>query len=432
MRTQPERGKLIFERLSHHSFADLAGEQFSAFDSQVMKGDWLRSEKEFLKSKNLLSEKEEALFSEVGPRRGRMTFGDIVVETPAFMPVGTAGAVKSLASDDVDAIGFRLILGNTYHLFLRPGTDVLAQFGGLHPFMKWPGVILTDSGGFQVMSLAKIRKLTEEGVTFANHINGSRITLTPESVVGIQDAIDSDIQMVLDECTPFPAEWDVARASMERSMRWARRAREARSAKTRAQFGIVQGGMYTDLRLLSARELTAIGFEGYAIGGLSVGEPKEELRRVLAGTTAFLPHDKPRYLMGVGTPDDLFDGVLLGIDMFDCVLPTRNARNGSVFVRTSVDPSGKIHIKNAAHRNSEMPLDPECRCLTCRTYSRAYLRHLFVAQELTVYRLLTIHSLQFLHDMMRELRESLEVPEPLSRLLEVRSKYVGLPVRSTR
>jgi queuine tRNA-ribosyltransferase len=415
--------------MAQHSFMDLAGERIDLFDSKVMRGDWLISERESLKNNKVISAGDERLFNAVGPRRGRLVFGDVQVDTPAFMPVGTAGAVKSLEAEDVREIGFQLILGNTYHLFLRPGTEVLSQFGGLHRFMNWKGALLTDSGGFQVMSLAKIRKLTEDGVTFANHINGAKIHLTPESVVGIQDAIDSDIQMVLDECTPYPAEKDVARASMERSMRWARRARAARSESTRAQFGIVQGGMYTDLRVLSARALVDIGFEGYAVGGLSVGEPKEELRRVLAGTTAFLPHDSPRYLMGVGTPDDLFDGVMLGIDMFDCVLPTRNARNGSVFVRTSADPSGKIHIKNAAHKNADKPLDDACRCSVCRTYSRAYLRHLFVAQELTVYRLLTIHTLQFLHDMMSDIRSALESAIPSQRLLEIRETYVGSSTR---
>ncbi|MFZ9520936.1 MAG: tRNA guanosine(34) transglycosylase Tgt [Silvanigrellaceae bacterium] len=425
----PQRSILQFELLRHHSFEDLAGENLSKFDNPVMKGSWLHDERESLIQKGVLQNQDIPLFSQVGPRRGRMTFGDVAVDTPTFMPVGTAGAVKSLESSDVHSIGFNLILGNTYHLFLRPGSDTLSQFGGLHRFMNWPGVLLTDSGGFQVMSLAKIRKLTEEGVTFANHINGSKVNLTPESVVGIQDDIDSDIQMVLDECTPYPADFEVAKASMERSMRWAKRARSARSARTRAQFGIVQGGMYTDLRARSARELRDIGFEGYAVGGLSVGEPKEELRRVLAGTTAFLPHEKPRYLMGVGTPDDLFDGVLLGIDMFDCVLPTRNARNGSVFVRTSAEPTGKIHIKNAVHRNSEVPLDPDCSCTTCRKYSRAYLRHLFVAQELTVYRLLTIHSLQFLHDMMSDMRAVLDLPSPAQELLLLRQRYVGNPTR---
>lgn len=411
------------------SFAELAGVGLSAFDSQVMKGQWLESEKLFLKEKGLLSGSDEELFSKVGPRRGHMRFGDVLVETPTFMPVGTAGSVKSLESADVSSIGFSLILGNTYHLYLRPGLEVLEKFSGLHNFMQWPGVLLTDSGGFQVMSLAKIRKLTEDGVTFANHINGNRITLTPEIAVEIQNTIDSDIQMVLDECTPYPAEHDTARLSMERSMRWAKRARIARNEKTRAQFGIVQGGMYTDLRVQSARQLVDIGFDGYAVGGLSVGEPKEELRRVLAGTTAFLPHDKPRYLMGVGTPDDLFDGVLLGIDMFDCVLPTRNARNGCVFVRTSVSSTGKLHIKNAAHRLSEIPLDPACSCSTCKNYSRAYLRHLFIAQELSVYRLLTIHSLQLLHDFMKDLRLALEAADPLVKLLEVRSLYVGQSTR---
>ena len=429
MTVLPDRKLLSFSISRTHTFEDLAGKDLALFDSKVMKGSWLESEKQFLQKSNLLSEADADLFKQVGPRRGRMNFGDVVVETPTFMPVGTLGSVKSLESKDVSSIGYSLILGNTYHLYLRPGTEVLEKFGGLHGFMRWPGVLLTDSGGFQVMSLAKIRKLNEEGVTFANHINGSRINLTPENVVQIQDAIDSDIQMVLDECTPYPASHEVARSSMERSMRWAKRARNARSEKTRAQFGIVQGGMHVDLRCISARQLVDLDFEGYAVGGLSVGEPKEELRRVLAGTTAFLPHQKPRYLMGVGTPDDLFDGVLLGVDMFDCVLPTRNARNGCVFVRTSVDPSGKIHIKNATHRYSELPLDPECGCSTCKTYSRSYLRHLFVSQELSVYRLLTIHSLQFLHDFMTEIRSALEESTPASSLLELRNRYVGASTR---
>jgi queuine tRNA-ribosyltransferase len=425
----PDRKIMNFSLLKQHSFQQLSHRSPDVFDTPVMKGEWLRSEFEFLKSHNLVSDSDSEKFIRVGPRRGSLDFGEVVVETPAFMPVGTAGVVKSLESQDVSKIGFPLILGNTYHLFLRPGLDVLQSFGGLHSFMRWPGVILTDSGGFQVMSLAKIRKLSEEGVEFANHINGSKVKLTPESVVGIQDTIDSDIQMVLDECTPYPAEHSVAKASMERSMRWASRARAARTDKTRAQFGIVQGGMYTDLRMQSARALTDIGFDGYAVGGLSVGEPKDELRRVLAGTTAFLPEDKPRYLMGVGTPDDLFDGVMLGIDMFDCVLPTRNARNGSVFVRTNVESSGKLQIKNSVHRSSSQPLDPGCSCSTCKMYSRSYLRHLFIAQELTVYRLLTIHSLQFLHDLMAELRAALEQDTSAEALLEIRNKYVGNPTR---
>jgi len=425
----PDRKKMSFSLLRQHSFHELSNSSPQAFDTHVMRGAWLKSEFEFLKAQNLVSDGDAEIFTRVGPRRGRLDFGEVVVETPAFMPVGTAGVIKSLEAQDVSKVGFPLILGNTYHLFLRPGLDVLQSFGGLHSFMRWPGVILTDSGGFQVMSLAKIRKLSEEGVEFANHINGSKVKLTPESVVGIQDTIDSDIQMVLDECTPYPAEHSIAKASMERSMRWAKRARSARSEKTRAQFGIVQGGMYTDLRVQSARSLTGIGFDGYAVGGLSVGEPKEELRRVLSGTTAFLPADKPRYLMGVGTPDDLFDGVMLGIDMFDCVLPTRNARNGSVFVRTNVEPSGKLQIKNSVHKSSTLPLDPGCACSTCQTYSRSYLRHLFIAQELTVYRLLTIHSLQFLHDMMAEIRSALEQETPAEVLIGIRNKYVGNPTR---
>jgi queuine tRNA-ribosyltransferase len=358
-------------------------------------------------------------------RRGTLSFGGVEVETPAFMPVGTVGSVKALAPEDVWNMGYRLILGNTYHLMLRPGTEVLEQFGGLHNFMKWPGAILTDSGGFQVMSLAKIRKMTEEGVNFANHINGARLFLTPESVCGIQNSIDSDIQMVLDECTPYPATHKEAEASMLRSMRWAKRARAAHTMGKRAQFGIVQGGMYEDLRRASAQSLVEIGFDGYAMGGLSVGEPKPEMRRVLDATEPSLPAEFPRYLMGVGAPDDLFDASMMGVDMFDCVMPTRNARNGCLFVRTSTSETGKLHIKNAAHRLSTLPIDPQCGCYTCRTYSRAYLRHLFVAEELLVFRLLTIHNLQFLWDLMEAIRDALDGSQPETVLPNVRREFVA-------
>lgn len=340
-------------------------------------------------------------------RAGELQFGPIRVETPVFMPVGTCGSVKSLSPDDVSQIGYKLILGNTYHLHLRPGTDLLKEFGGLHNFMRWPGAILTDSGGFQVMSLAKIRSLSEDGVTFANHINGASVHMTPESVVGLQDNIGSDIQMVLDECTPFPATHAEAARSMERSMRWAQRARAARTCLDKAQFGIVQGGMYPDLRAISAQALVEQGFEGYAIGGLAVGEPKDQMLSVLEGVTPLLPANKPRYLMGVGAPDDIIHAVLRGVDMFDCVMPTRNARNGSLFVRTTADPRGRLQIKNAVHRNSKEPLDPQCSCPTCRQYSRAYLRHLFVAGELLVYRLLSLHNLQFIFDLTRDLRAAI-------------------------
>ena len=421
-----------FQLQKQHSLLQLTEESaeknsnFSIDTSDFKAGDVANEFAENLKN-GTCSLQEKSLANEEGPRLGKLRFGNIEIETPIFMPVGTVGSVKALTSQDVSDIGYKLILGNTYHLFLRPGMEVLEQFGGLHEFMKWPGALLTDSGGFQVMSLAKLRKLTEEGVRFNNHINGGKVELTPENVVGIQETINSDIQMVLDECTPHPATFEEAKRSMERSMRWAARARTARTKLNRAQFGIVQGGMFTSLRIESARALTQTGFEGYAVGGLSVGETKREMRRVLAGVTPFLPTEKPRYLMGVGAPDDLVDAVLLGVDMFDCVMPTRNARNGTVFVRTEVNPSGKLHIKNAQHRFSQEPLDPRCGCFTCKNYSRAYLRHLFVAEELVVHRLLTIHSLHFLYDLMKELREALKLKnDVLENIFKIRREFVSL------
>ncbi len=339
-------------------------------------------------------------------RQGTLSFGEVQTKTPVFMPVGTVGSVKTLSPEEVYNIGYRIILGNSYHLYLRPGLPLFEETKGLHNFMRWPGSILTDSGGFQVMSLAKLRKISEEGVIFSNHINGGKINFTPENVVELQNTIDSDIQMVLDECTPYPATHQEAEKSMERTLRWAERARTAflKSKSTRAQFAIVQGGMYADLRAKCAKELVNIGFEGYAIGGLSVGESKEEMRRVLGETTPHLPTDKPRYLMGVGAPDDIVDATKLGVDMFDCVLPTRNARNGSVFVRTPENPYGKIQIKNAAFKTDFGPIDPTCECYTCQNFSRAYLRHLFVAKELLVYRLLSIHNLKWIYDLVEGLR----------------------------
>jgi queuine tRNA-ribosyltransferase len=424
----PQRGPMHFSLEKEHVLPLAAG--FEAADasdlstSQLRLG-WLDTEAALQREQGVASDILAA--RSVGPRLGRLSFGGVELETPAFMPVGTAGSVKALSPDDVWDIGYRLILGNTYHLNLRPGMEVLKRFGGLHAFMGWKGAILTDSGGFQVMSLAKIRSLDESGVRFANHLNGAKVHLTPENVVGIQDDIDSDVQMVLDECTPYPATREEARASMERSMRWAARARAGRTARTRGQFGIVQGGMHGDLRALSARAISELDFEGNAIGGLSVGEPKGEMRRVLCATMPYMPPKKPRYLMGVGAPDDLFDGALLGVDMLDCVMPTRNARNGTVFVRTAVSPTGKLHVKNAMHREAEGPLDPACRCYTCRNFSRAYLRHLFVAEELLVHRLLTIHSLAFLHDLMAEFRNALREEKPWEALLDVRARYVAAP-----
>ena len=363
---------------------------------------------------------------DLGPRHGVLDFGKgLEIDTPVFMPVGTLGSVKGLSPDEVRDIGYKLILGNTYHLALRPGGDLLETFGGLHSFMRWPGAMLTDSGGFQVMSLAKLRKINSDGVTFSTHIDGSRMTLTPRTVVELQNQFDSDIQMVLDECTPYPSTYEEAKKSMELSMSWAQMARDAflsSNKKDRAQFGIVQGGMYGDLRQASAKKLAEIGFEGYAIGGLSVGEPKELLRDVLTQVLPYLPKDKPRYLMGVGAPDDIIDSVLLGIDMFDCVMPTRNARNGALFVRRNASETGKLQIKNAIHKNDPRPLDESCSCLCCRQYSRAYLRHLFVAGELLVLRLLSIHNLQFLFDLMTELKEAIQ-QDDFNRIKTIRETY---------
>lgn len=424
----PERSLINFELHNAFSLKGALSAMPLALDTQDFLASDLDLEFKSACDAGVCSLQDAPLIERVGPRLGKLSFGNISdgsisVDTPVFMPVGTVGSVKALSSQDVADIGYKLILGNTYHLNLRPGLEVLEAFGGLHEFMRWPGAILTDSGGFQVMSLAKIRKLTEEGVSFANHINGAKVFLTPESAVQIQDTIDADIQMVLDECTPYPATHDVAKASMERSMRWAARARAARTRENRAQFGIVQGGMYSDLRVASAKSLQKIGFEGYAIGGLSVGEPKREMRRMLAGVTGHLPVDKPRYLMGVGAPDDLIDAVCLGVDMFDCVMPTRNARNGCAFVRTTQSPNGKLQIKNATHKMAKGPLDPDCGCSTCKTYSRAYLRHLFVAEELLVHRLMTIHNLQFVFDLMKDLRQAIGSTDWVSRVQDLRRLY---------
>ncbi|WP_397600673.1 tRNA guanosine(34) transglycosylase Tgt [Silvanigrella sp.] len=391
-----------------------------SLDTKDLKANDLINEFSQVIEKGIATNADLSLLEKVGPRVTKLKFGNVELETPIFMPVGTVGSVKSLSPEDVYSIGYKIILGNTYHLNLRPGMDLMREFNGLHEFMRWPGAILTDSGGFQVMSLAKIRKLTEEGATFANHINGAKITLTPESVVQIQEDIDSDIQMVLDECTPYPATHAEALSSMERSMRWATRARSARKKLNRAQFGIVQGGMYGDLRVKSVKQLIENNFEGYAIGGLSVGESKREMRRLLSATIPWMPHDKPRYLMGVGAPDDLIDAILLGIDMFDCVMPTRNARNGSVFVRSSSSANGKIQIKNSIHKSSKEPLDSCCNCYTCKNYSRAYLRHLFVAEELLVFRLLSIHNLQFLFDLTNEMREAIRAGNIFENVSEIR------------
>ena len=337
-------------------------------------------------------------------RRGRLTLAHGVVDTPAFMPVGTYGSVKAMSPVELHEIGAQICLGNTVHLWLRPGLEVIEAHGGLHRFMGWDGPILTDSGGFQVFSLGALRKITEEGVKFQSPINGDKLFLTPEESMRIQHVLNSDIVMIFDECTPYPATQKEAADSMRLSQRWARRSRDKHDQleNTNALFGIVQGGMYEDLRDESLAALTDIGFDGYAIGGLSVGEPKEDMARILAHTAPRLPTDKPRYLMGVGTPEDLVRSVQAGIDMFDCVMPTRNARNGWLFTRF-----GDIKIKNAAHKTDTRPLDETCGCYCCQNFSRAYLHHLHRTQEILGARLNTIHNLYYYQTLMRELREAI-------------------------
>ena len=334
-------------------------------------------------------------------RRGRLLLAHGTVETPIFMPVGTYGSVKAMSPGALDAVGAQIILGNTFHLWLRPGTDVIGAHGGLHRFIGWDRPILTDSGGFQVFSLGALRKVREEGVAFASPVNGDRLLLTPERSMEIQRALDSDIVMVFDECTAYPATREAAAASMELSLRWAARSKSAHAGNRNALFGIVQGGMFEDLRERSLAELAAIGFDGYAIGGLSVGEPKDEMLRVLAHTAPRLPADKPRYLMGVGTPEDLVAGVHAGVDMFDCVLPTRNARNGWLFTRF-----GDIRIRNARHRADTAPLDATCDCYTCRHFSRSYLHHLQRVNEILGAQLATIHNLHYYLTLMAGIRDA--------------------------
>jgi queuine tRNA-ribosyltransferase len=338
-------------------------------------------------------------------RRGRLELAHGSVDTPVFMPVGTYGAVKAMAPSELEALGARIVLGNTFHLWLRPGVDVVAAHGGLHRFMGWPHPILTDSGGYQVYSLGAMRKVHEQGVTFASPVNGDKLLLTPEVSMQVQHALASDVAMVFDECTPYPATREDAARSMELSLRWARRSRDAfdLAGGPNALFGIVQGGMYEDLRETSLAGLVAIGFEGYAIGGLSVGEPKEEMRRIQDHVAPRLPAACARYLMGVGTPEDLVAAVAAGIDMFDCVLPTRNARNGHLYTR-----SGDIRIRNAVHRADPGPLDPDCGCYACRHFSRAYLHHLQRVNEILGARLNTIHNLHFYLTLMTELRTAIE------------------------
>jgi queuine tRNA-ribosyltransferase len=326
------------------------------------------------------------------------------VETPAFMPVGTAGAVKAVTVRDVREAGAQICLANTYHLMLRPGEDLVASLGGLHGFTGWTGPWLTDSGGYQVFSLAKLRRLTEEGVRFQSHLDGSARLLTPERSMQVQMALGADIAMAFDECPPYPAPREAVEEATSRTTRWARRSREAHARPDQWLFGIVQGGVDLELRARSADEIVALGFPGHAVGGLSVGEPKEDMARVLDHLDPRLPGDKPRYLMGVGTPEDIIEGVARGIDMFDCVLPTRNARNGQLFTS-----QGKLTIRNARYRADPRPPDPRCACRTCATVSRAYLRHLHMAGEMAAATLATIHNLSFYLDVLRKLRQSIRL-----------------------
>jgi queuine tRNA-ribosyltransferase len=335
-------------------------------------------------------------------RRGRLTFARGTVETPAFMPVGTYGTVKAMTPEEVRAGGAEILLGNTFHLMLRPGTAIVAAHGDLHDFMHWNGPILTDSGGFQVFSLAAIRKITEAGVKFQSPVDGKTVFLGPEESMAVQRALGADVVMIFDECTPYPATESAARESMERSLRWARRSKTAHGDHSAALFGIVQGGMYPHLRELSAAGLCDIGFDGYAIGGLAVGEPLAERLAVLDRTAPLLPAAAPRYLMGVGKPEDLVEAVRRGVDLFDCVLPTRNARNGHLFTR-----HGDVRIRNGRYRADLRPLDETCDCYTCRHYSRAYLRHLDRCREILGARLNTIHNLHYYQDLMRELRAAI-------------------------
>ncbi|MDE2002067.1 MAG: tRNA guanosine(34) transglycosylase Tgt [Betaproteobacteria bacterium] len=335
-------------------------------------------------------------------RRGRLTLAHGSVETPVFMPVGTYGSVKAMSPAELDSLGAQIILGNTFHLWLRPGQEVIAAHGGLHRFMGWQRPLLTDSGGFQVWSLGPLRKVREEGVAFASPVDGDRLLLTPEKSMEIQRALDADIVMVFDECTPYPATRAEAAQSMELSLRWAARSKVAHAGNPNALFGIVQGGMHEDLRERSLEGLQTIGFDGYAIGGLSVGEPKADMLGILSHTAARLPSERPRYLMGVGTPEDLVAGVSAGIDMFDCVLPTRNARNGWLFTR-----HGDIRIRNARHKADTDPLDAGCSCYTCRNFTRSYLHHLHRINEILGARLATIHNLHYYLTLMAELREAI-------------------------
>lgn len=347
--------------------------------------------------------KFEKIAQDGAARRGRLSLPRGNIETPAFMPVGTYGTVKGMLPRDLHEIGAQIILANTFHMMLRPGTEIVQQQGGLHRFMGWEKPILTDSGGFQVFSLGKLRKLSEQGVEFRSPVDGSKVFLDPEKSMAVQRALGSDIVMIFDECTPYPASHEEAKVSMELSLRWAKRSRAAHGDNPSALFGIVQGGMYPDLRLQSLSGLQEIGFDGYAIGGLSVGEPKHAMMSTLDGLMPAMPEQSPRYLMGVGTPQDIVQAVSRGVDMFDCVMPTRNARNGHLFTS-----SGVVKIRNAINKTSELPLDEHCDCYTCQNHSRAYLHHLDKCNEMLGAQLNTIHNLRYYQNLMMNLRIAIE------------------------
>jgi len=344
----------------------------------------------------------ELLARDGAARRGRLALGHGTVETPAFMPVGTYGTVKAMTPLELGELGAEIVLGNTFHLMLRPGTEVLARYGGLHRFMGWDGPILTDSGGFQVFSLGEMRRISEDGVRFRSPVNGDEVFLSPERAIEVQHVLGADVLMVLDDCTRYPASREEAARSMQLSLRWAERCQRAHAGSTNALFGIVQGGMHADLRAESLAGLEAIGFDGYAIGGLSVGEPKAEMQAVLADLLPAMPADSPRYLMGVGTPEDIVEAVARGVDLFDCVLPTRNARNGHLFTGR-----GDLRVRNARHRGSLEPPDPECGCYTCRHFSLGYLHHLDKVGEILGARLNTIHNLHYYLALMRDMRAAI-------------------------
>lgn len=364
----------------------------------------------------------ELLASDGRARRGRLGFPRGTVETPVFMPVGTYGTVKGMLPRDLKEIGAQIILGNTFHLWLRPGTEVIRQHGDLHDFMQWHGPILTDSGGFQVFSLGAMRKIKEEGVYFSSPVDGRKVFMGPEESMQVQRELGSDVVMIFDECTPYPADFAVAERSMELSLRWAARSKIAHGDNPSALFGIVQGGMHEALRRRSLEGLCEIGFDGLAIGGLSVGEPKEDMLRILDFLPPLMPQDKPRYLMGVGTPADLVEGVRRGIDMFDCVMPTRNARNGHLFVS-----DGTIRIRNAVHRHDDSPVDSGCDCYTCRNFSRGYLHHLDKCGEMLGSMLNTIHNLRHYQCLMAALRSAIEQGK-LSQFVQEFYARRGLPV----